>query len=66
MLGNIPASDVRQKIEEGDEKCKRDQKIIASKAMGKANAERLVARQAWAANKKKLKALLDVLELDTE
>jgi hypothetical protein len=66
MLGNVTSADVHKKITEGMEKCDHDQGTIANKYRDIARMERLKVRQDWAADRKKLQALLDVLELEKD
>ena len=64
MLGNVTAAEVRKKIEDGDQRCKGVQEAITAAAKERAREERLEVRRKWATEKKKLQALLDVLEIE--
>ena len=64
MLSDLTAKEVRERIVEGDGECAAAQDRITKAAKERAREERLECRQKWAADKKKLTALLAVLEID--
>ena len=64
MLKDVKAEDVRKLIEDGETRCKGVQESITKESNKRASESRLSVRQVWAAKRKKLQALLDVLELE--
>ena len=61
---DVKIVDVARKIKEGDAQCEADQKAIADELKAQARKTRLAYRQVWAAKRKNLKLLLDVLQDD--